>query len=158
MPVLEGWEISSDRVDMFQKIMSKDDVGEPVITSKCKLNNDIGFMVVSENGFAWRIKVGYRTSYMSMGKSKWVRWHDVAEIIQKKPGVLLVSVKLRKDGALVLKKGIAKVKRWKLTLNKNKDETGEHFKQRQADLFGIITQVFEQNRGEGDPPTSDSRI
>ncbi|MFX1488310.1 MAG: hypothetical protein ACFFBI_04125 [Promethearchaeota archaeon] len=138
--------------------MSKDDVGEPVITSKCKLNKEIGFLVVSENGFAWRIKAGFSTSYYSMGKSKWVRWHDVAEIIQKKPGVLLVSVKLRKDGALVLKKGIAKVKRWKLTLNKNKDEPGEHFKQRQADFFGIITQVFEHNRGEGDPPTSDSRI
>ncbi|MFW9866491.1 MAG: hypothetical protein ACFFEN_10390 [Candidatus Thorarchaeota archaeon] len=143
---------------MFQKIMSKDDVGEPVITSKCKLNKDIGFLVVCENGFAWRIKAGLSTSYYSMGKSKWVRWHDVAEIIQKKPGVLLVSVKLRKNGALVLKKGIAKVKRWKLTLNKNKDEPGEHFKQRQADFFSILTQVFEKNRGEGDPPTSDSRI
>ena len=139
--------------------MGKDDVGEPVITSKCKLNKEIGFLVVSENGFAWRIKAGFSTSYMSMGKSKWVRWHDVAEILPKKPGVVIVVVKLRKDGALIIdKKGFAKIKRWKLTLNKNKDEPGEHFKQRQADFHSIISQVFEQNKGEGDPPTSDSRI
>ena len=139
--------------------MGKDDVGEPILTSKCKLNKEIGFLVVSENGFAWRIKMGFGTSYYSAGKSKWVRWHDVAEIIPKKPGVVIIAIKLRKNGVLIVdKKGYPKIKRWKFTLNKNKDEPGEHFRQRQANFLNFISEIFNRNRVEVDPPSSDSRI
>ena len=52
---------------------------------------------------------------MSAGKHKWVRWHDLAGIIPKKPGVLIVEIKIRKKGSLLLdKKGNYKTKKWKL--------------------------------------------
>ena len=102
MPIREGWEVSPDRGPMYEKIMSKDPVGDPIITTKTKLDRENGFLVVSDNGFAWRIKMGMSTSMYSAGKSKWIRWHDVAGMQPKKPGVLIVELKIRKKGALIL--------------------------------------------------------
>ena len=84
MPIMSGWEVSPDRVEKFEKMLSTDPVGDPIITSKCKLDRENGFIVASDNGFAWRIQTGFSTSMYSMGKSKWVRWHDVDRIDLKK--------------------------------------------------------------------------
>ena len=95
MPILNGWEVSSDRVEKYEKMISQDPVGDPVIASKCKLGTDNGLLIASTNGFSWRISAGMRTSMYSMGKSKWVRWHDVDRIDLKKEGYLLTYLKLR---------------------------------------------------------------
>ena len=151
MPIIEGWEVSHDRVSMFEKIMSTDPVGEPIITSKCRLDEKKGslvghvgngLLIVSDNGLAWRIRVGVDItgiSYMKKsGKSKWLRWHDVANIVPVKPGQIWVHVKKRKAGAIILdKKGRYKLIKWKLTLIKNQMEQGAHFKLRRL-IFGKI--------------------
>ncbi|MFX1495122.1 MAG: hypothetical protein ACFFBZ_12625 [Promethearchaeota archaeon] len=160
MPIMEGWEVSPDRVEKYEKMMGQDDVGDPIITSKCRLSKENGFLVVTDNGFAWRIQVTYmRGSYMSMGKSKWVRWHDVGHIQQKKPGVIILWVNRRKKGELIIDgKGNPKQKKWLLILQQNKEEPKPHFRQRQADFFNIFSQIYERNRVETSPPMSDSRI
>ncbi|MFX1260432.1 MAG: hypothetical protein ACFFAN_21495 [Promethearchaeota archaeon] len=160
MPIMEGWEVSPDRVEKFEKMMGQDDVGDPIITSKCRLSKENGFLVVTDNGFAWRIQVTYmRGSYMSMGKSKWVRWHDVSNIQLKKPGVIILWVNKRKNGALIPgKKGMPKQKKWLLILQQNKGEPKPHFRQRQADFFNIFSQIYGRNRVETSPSMSDSRI
>jgi hypothetical protein len=172
LPIIEGWEISHDRVEIYEKIMSTDPVGEPILTSKCRLDEKTGsflvghvgngLLVVSENGFAWRIKVGVDITGIShmtkTGKSKWVRWYDIANIIPVKPGQIWVHIKKRKGGVLLDKKGRYRVIKWKLTLIKNKYEQGLHFKQRRA-LFGnLMIDLFNQKRVEIDSPTSDSRV
>jgi hypothetical protein len=149
---------------MYGEMMNADDVGDPVITTKCVLDKDNGFLIVSDNGFAWKIVWGARQAMGpawkmgQMGKSKWVRWHDVADIVPKKPGQVLVSLKIRKNGALVLKKGIIKIKRWKLTIRRNKGEPKDVFKQRQPLFNQIMVDLFNQKKGEPDPQTSDSRM
>lgn len=160
MPIMSGWEVSSDRIEKYEKMIGQDPIGDPIITSKCKLGKDIGFLVASTNGFSWRIQGGMRTSMYSMGKSKWVRWHDVDKIDLKKEGVLLVYIKVReKNGPLKIDgKGNPKLKKWLLVLNQNKDEDKGHFRQRQAAFFGIVSDIFNQNKGDTNPPTSDSRI
>ena len=157
MPITQGWEVSPDRVKMFDKIMEMYPVGDPLLTSKCKLDRDNGFLVVSDNGFAWRIKMGMSSSYMSAGKSKWIRWHDVANINPTKPGQIIVDVKTRKNGALILdKRGNIKIKRWKLTINQNKGEQKNYWRQRMENFNPFISQIFEKNRSATDPSTSDS--
>ncbi len=160
MPIMSGWEVSPDRIEKFEKMLSSDPVGDPIITSKCKLNKDIGFIVASTNGFSWKIQGGMRTSMYSMGKSKWVRWHDVDKIDLKKEGVLLVYIKVReKNGPLKIDgKGNPKLKKWQLVLNQNKNEEKSHFRQRQAAFFGIMSDIFNPRKVDTDPPTSDSRI
>ncbi|MFX0075036.1 MAG: hypothetical protein ACFE96_06305 [Candidatus Hermodarchaeota archaeon] len=161
MPIMDGWEVSSDRVDKYEKMMGQDNVGDPIITSKCRLNKENGFMVASNNGFAWRIQItAMRGSMYSAGKSKWVRWHDVDRIDEKKPGVLIAYIKVRSgDGTLKLDgKGNPKLKKWPLILQQNKEEEKDHFRQRQAAFYGVMTDIFNQNKGDSDPPTSDSRI
>ncbi|MFX1481463.1 MAG: hypothetical protein ACFFCI_25570 [Promethearchaeota archaeon] len=158
---MEGWEVSPDRVEKFEKMMGQDDVGDPIITSKCRLSKEDGFLVVSDNGFAWRITVTYmRGSMMSMGKSKWVRWHDVNNIVEKKPGVLILWVVVRqKDGSPKIdKKGNPKLKKWLLILQKNKGEEKPHFRQRQADFYNVFFPIYDRNKVETPPQTSDSRI
>jgi hypothetical protein len=156
MPLMDGWEVSSDRYEMYEKMMSMDNVGDPIISSKCRLNKDNGFVIISNNGFAWRIKItAMRGSPLMSGKSKWVRWHDVDRIDEQKAGVLVLYIKVReKDGSLKL----GKLKKWKLILQQNKDEEKDHFRQRQADFFSVTSDIFNQNKGDSDPPTSDSRI
>ncbi len=164
MTIMEGWEVSPDRIDMYEKMQSMDAIGEPIITSKCVLDKDNGFLVVSDDGFAWRIKMGMRQAgimraAMSSGKSKWVRWHDVANITPKKNGQILVHLKIRKKGALLKdKKGNYKVKKWKLTIRKAKGEEKDSFKQRLETFNTIMLEIFSRNAVKEDPPTSDSRM
>ncbi len=156
---MKGWEVSPDRVSIFEKILSSDPIDDPIITSKCKLDNENGFLIVSDNGFSWRIKMGMRSGIASSGKSKWVRWHDVADIVPKKPGQILVLLKIRKKGSLLIdKKGNPKIKKWKLTLNKNKNEPTDHFRQRQPYFNQIMSEIHNNNKVDIDPPTSDSRM
>ncbi len=160
MPIMNGWEVSRDRVDKFEKMLSSDPVGDPVITSKCKLDKDNGFIIASNVGIAWRITGGMRTSMYTMGKSKWVRWHDVGRIDLKKEGVIYAYIKVReKDGTLKFDgKGNPKLKKWLFVVNQNKDEEKGHFLQRRSNFYQIMSDLFNQNIGDTDPPTSDSRI
>ena len=159
MPIIPGWELSSDRGDMFNKMMGMDPIGDPLLTSKCKLDADNGLLIVSETGFSWRLKMGMNTPLMSAGKSKWVRWHDIADIMPKKDGVLILFVKVRKDSALIVdKKGNPKIKKWRLILNANKNEDKHHFIERRAQFNTLMIEIFNHNKGTVDPPTSDSRI
>jgi len=142
-------------------MMDTDNVGDPIITSKCRINQENGFLVASNNGFAWRIQITYgRGSIYSSGKSKWVRWHDVDRLDLRKPGVINAFVKIRnKDGTLKIdKKGNPKLVKFGLILQQNKNEEKTHFRQRQADFFGILEDIFNRNKGDSDPPTSDSRM
>ena len=166
--LIKGWDVSPDRIDKYEKMMSTDLIGAPIITSKCVLDSENGFLIVSDNGFAWRIKVGASglfkiggTTRMmaTAGKSKWVRWHDVANITYKKDGQVLVELKIRKKGSLKLdKKGNYKIKKWKLTIRQNKGEPKVNFKQRQQFFSNIMLEIFNRNKVETDPPTSDSRM
>ncbi|MBY9011883.1 MAG: hypothetical protein KGD70_05875 [Candidatus Lokiarchaeota archaeon] len=161
MPILDGWEVSSDRVEKFEKMLSQDSVGDPIIASKCRLNKENGFIIASNNGFAWRIQItAMRGSMYSSGKSKWVRWHDVDRIDLKKEGVLLAYIKVReKSGTLKVDgNGNPKLKKWPLILQQNKNEEKDHFRQRQAAFFGVMSDIFNSNKVDTDPPTSDSRI
>ncbi len=158
MPFIQGWEVSPGREKMFEKILETDPVGDPIITSKCKLDKENGFLVASDNGFSWRIKMGYSTALMSAGKSKWVRWYDVYNIIPKGNGQIMVQFKKRKNGLLIIdKKGNYKLGQWKLTLNRNSDEPKDNFKQRQQNFAMIMTEIFNRNKGT-DVETSDSRM
>jgi len=153
MPIMSGWEVSPDRIEKYKKIMSIDDVGDPIITSKCKLGPNNGYIVASNNGFAWRIQEGG-------GFSKWVRWHDVDRIDLKREGFILAYIKVReKNGPLKLDgKGNPKLKKLALQLRRNKYEDNGHFLQRRSDFYNILSDIFNQNKGDSDPPTSDSRI
>lgn len=160
MPLMDGWEVSPDRIEKYEKMISQDPVGDPILASKCRLGKDNGLLVGATNGFSWRIQAGMSTSMYSMGKSKWVRWHDVDRIDLRKEGILFVYVKVRqKDGSLKIDgKGNPKLKKWMLVLNRNKDEDKGHFAQRRAAFHSVLSDIFNQNKGESDPPTSDSRI
>ena len=140
--------------------MRTDPIGDPIITSKCKRRDDKGFLIASNNGFAWRIKL-QMSPYAELyaGKSRWVRWHDVHDITGKRDGVLLITVKKQKKGKLIVdSKGNPKLLNWKMVLKKNKKEDKAHFLQRKAAFYDIMVDLFNQNKGEIDPPTSDSRI
>ena len=156
--MLKGWEVSTDRIDKYEKMMSKNPIGDPIITSKCKLDKENGLLVVSYNGFAWRIKVGPFTNAWDSKKSKWLRWHDVINVIPKKAGEIQVEITQRKNGSLNLdKKGSPKTKRWKFKIQANKGEQKAHWQQRQQSFNNIMLDIFNRNRGEGAPETSDSR-
>lgn len=156
MPILSGWEVSPDRIDKYNKMMSTDDVGDPIITSKCNLSEGSGYLVVSNNGIAWRIYGGHAHS----GKSRWVRWYDVGRIDRKRDGFLIVNVKRRKtDGSLKMdNKGNYKFKQWFLKLKPNKHENKNLFLQRKSAFFGLMSDIFNQYKRDTDPPISDSRI
>ncbi|TFF84825.1 MAG: hypothetical protein EU518_02140 [Promethearchaeota archaeon] len=161
MTILDGWELSPDRQGMFDKIMESDPVGEPIITSKLKLDKENGLIIVGENGFSWRIKAGFSTPMISMGKSKWVRWGDVDEIIPAKPekGVIKIQMYKRdKEGNLVMKKGNPKILKWKLTVNRNKNEDKNHFINRRKDFYRLMNELHEKYKSPEPPATSDSRI
>ncbi len=160
MPIMSGWEVSPDRVEKYEKIMSSDPVGDPIITSKCKLGNENGFLVASNNGFSWRIKMGMGTSMYSSGKSKWIRWHDVSRIDLKKVGIIYAYIKARdKNGNLKVDgRGDPKLKKWALKCHPNKNEDKGHYVQRRADFYNIMSDIFNQNKSDTDPPTSDSRM
>ena len=159
MPVIEGWELSPDRENMYNKIMNKDSVGDPVIITKCVLDSERGLLVASDNGFAWRIKAGMGTPAMSRKKSKWIRWHDVANILNKKSGQVIVELKIRKNGSLIVdKNGSPKIKKWALNIRSHKNEPKPIFKQRREFFHQVISDIHNLNKGEIDPPISDSRM
>jgi len=164
MPLMSGWEVSPDRIEKYEKMLATDDVGDPILTSKCKLKAgmsiDNGFIIVSDKGWAWRIQAGMNTPMISMGKSKWIRWHDVAKLEAKKEKAVFVYVKARaKNGPVKLDgKGNPKLKKWFLVLDKNKDEDKGHFLERRKAFFGLLNDIWTANKGDVDPPTSDSRI
>lgn len=158
--VLKGWELSPDRKSMYDKIVSEDDLGETLLTSKCKLGREHGLIVVSNNGFAWRLKIGFNTPMYKAGTSKFVRWHDVADIKAKSEdkGVLLIECYKRKKGTLVNKGGKPKTFRWKATLERNKDEDKGHFVARRKDFYRLMKEIYERNKVEQPPEVSDSRM
>lgn len=160
MAVLEGWELSPDRKEKFDKMMADDDIGEPILISKCKLGKEHGLLIVSDNGFAWRIKVGFNTPLYKSGTSKWVRWHDVSRIIPDKPskGRIKIECFKRKNGALKMKKGKPKTFRWRATVERNKGEDKAYFKERRKDFYRLMNEIYERNKVEQPPAASDSRI
>ena len=160
MPIMSGWEVSPDRVEKFEKMLSTDPIGDPIITSKCKLDRENGFIVASDNGFSWRIQSGFGTSMYSMGKSKWVRWHDVDRIDLKKEGIILTYIKVReKNGNLKIDgQGNPKLKKWTFKCHPNKNEDKGHYAQRRAVFYNIMSDLFNRNKGDTDPPTSDTRL
>ncbi len=160
MPVMEGWELSSDRKDVFDKMVSSDPIGDVLITSKCKLGSEHGTLLVSDNGFAWRLKVGFNTPMYKTGTSKWVRWHDVSQIIplNEAKGVLKIECFKRKKGSLIMKKGNPAVFAWKATLEQNKGEDKVHFTERRKDFYRIMSDIFEKNKTTPPPEISDSRV
>ena len=138
-PILNGWEVSTNRVDMFENLMNNLPIGDPIITSNtaCSLSHSHtflqSFLIISQNGFAWRvltIGVGVVPTLVMDSvreangkKNKWVRWHDVADLIPRKLGHIRVVIKKRKEGALILdKKGNYKTKEWKLAITKLEGE------------------------------------
>ncbi len=157
MPIMEGWEVSPDVIDFYQEILTEYAIGDTIITSKCKLNNDSGLLVVSDNGFAWKIKPGGTTSFYNYGKKKWIRWHDVQNITPKKNGQVLVEIKIRKTGKLIVdKKGIPKITKWKLTIIPNKKEDKNQWKKREESFNDLLLKIYNQYKSVTDPPVSDS--
>lgn len=172
---MQGWEISPDRIKIYEKMMENDSIGDPIITSKCTFEGrDVfsqkGVLIASTNGYAWRSKSsagrivasGVMCGAISAGraaavKSKWMRWHDVADIVPKKDRGVIMIVKRRENGALVLnKKGKYKTRMCWLYVKSNKGEPKAHFKQRKRDFFNIMRDIWNRYKGEGDPPISDS--
>ena len=84
----------------------------------------------------------------------------MADIIPIKPGFILIEVKKRKKGLLLIYKrfGIPKTKDWRLQIERNEYEKKNHFKQRKAEFYSIIMEIFNQYKSDTNPPTSDSRI
>ncbi|MFX1273878.1 MAG: hypothetical protein ACFFBP_02985 [Promethearchaeota archaeon] len=158
MPIIPNWEVSSDSVERFEKMMATYPVGDPIITSKVRLDNEYGYFVAGENGISWRIKFNpMRSGYISAGKSKWVRWHDIFNFVEKKPGVLIVELKLRKKGQLVTDKhGNIKMKKWKFVLQPHKNEPKGDYEQRKSVFGNLMKQLLEERRIDVEPPTSDS--
>jgi len=108
LPLKEGWEVSPDRQYKFEKMLRTDDVGDPILTSKCFHQHNTGLLMVSNKGIAWRKKTGVYDAMSSAPwtskSSRWVRWHDVARLIPLDPGAILVEVKKRKKGSLLIDK------------------------------------------------------
>lgn len=166
MPIKEGWEISPDRMKWYEKMSEMDPIGDPVITSKCKLGSNNGFLIVGSNGFSWRIKISGAEIFwagalaaIDSGKNKWVRWYDVANITPKEDGLVIVELKLRKNGALQLdKKGKPKTIKWRLRVAQNKDEKSANWLSRFYTFNDVMLEIFNQYKVETDPPLSDSRM
>ena len=159
MPIREGWELSPDRKEQYDLLIEKYPVGEPILISKCRFEPENGLMVVSDNGFAWRMKAGFKGSFGVHGKYKWIRWHDFAEIKLKKKGQLLLFVKKRKNGELILnRKGQPKTTKYIITLKPNQGEEKSKWKQRREGFYDIITEIYNRNKGDSDPPTSDTDV
>ena len=158
MPIIPGWEISPDRVGKVDKMYSMYDIGDPIITSKCKRGSGGGFLVCSDRGFAWRIRPGGWTHYSAMGNNMWIRWHDLFDVMEKKPGIILIRVKKRnmKSKVLILdKNGNYNFKKWKLEIVRNKNEPKEHYLSRKQSFNNIFMQIWEEHKTSEDPSHSD---
>lgn len=149
MTIKEGWEVSSDRIKKFNKLVII--TGDAIITSKCKLANDLGFLVASETGLAWWVHVSGRTAF-KMDRTniwKWWAWSVITDITEENSGQILFESKLydKKGHPKMDKEGNQKLKRSRLTLLPNKNEEEEHFKQRQRDFADIVTEIYDRNKG-----------
>ena len=142
-------------------MMSTDPVGEPIIISKCNLGNYHGLLVVSDKGFAWRFQPGAFKNFRKAGNSIWVRWHDVLGIIPDKPekGKIKIEIVKRKKGNIIKDgRGNPKIIRWRFIVQQNKTEQYSHFVNRRKDFYRIMSEIFEKNKTDTIPITSDSRI
>jgi len=166
LTIKDDWEVSPDNFNWFEIILGMDPIGDPIITSKCRLGSNKGFLVVGTNGISWRIKISWgevllvgAAAFINLGKSKWVRWHDVANIIPKEDGFVKVELKKRIDGALKLdKKGNPKIIRWSLRIGQNKDEKIAKWLSRFYTFNDIMLDLFNQYQVETNPLISDSRM
>lgn len=156
---MDGWEISPDRIEWFEKIRSMYDIGDTILTSKCRRGSDNGFLVVSDKGFAWRIKMGFGQWIWQSGQNMWIRWHDLYNVTLKKPGVIFVQVKKRnmKTKELIFdKKGNYNFKKWKLILLRNAKEEKPHWINRQQTFNDLFIQIWESHKTSEDPSHSDT--
>lgn len=159
MPIKEGWEISPDRVEWYEKITGRYDVGDPFLTSKCMRGKDNGFLVVSDKGFAWRIKMGFSSSMWQSGENMWIRWHDLYEVIPKKPGIILIKVKkrnMKSKEILLNKKGDYIFKKWALKIVRNAKEEKENWLNRQQTFNDLFIKTWEEHQLAEDPAQSDT--
>lgn len=150
MTIKEGWEVSSDRIKQFERLLII--TGDAIITSKCKLSNDLGFLVASERGLAWWLHVSGRTAFKMAptNKGKWWAWSGITDITEENSGQILFKSKLYDNKGIfpkMDKEVNQKLKRSRLTLLPNKDEEEEHFKQRQRDFADIVIEIYDRNKG-----------
>jgi len=163
LPIIEGWEIPPDRIKTYEKMMEIDDIGDPIITSKCQSGGENGVLIASTNGYAWRIKLS--TGRIALGalyggalgagaaiagNYTWVRWHEIADIIPlKKAGVKVKLKRYNKNGELLLdKKGNIKTRNNRLWIMKNNGESRAHIKQRVQDFPNIMIDLWNRYKGE----------
>ena len=152
----EGWEVPPDRIDKYHKMMAKYPIGSPIITSNCVLDTTNGFLIVSNNGFAFRFKSSFGPSNYGSLRIVWMRWHDVFDIYSKKKKVN-INIKIRKKGSLKLdRKGNYKLRNLVLFIRKSKHEQKLQWEQRLESFYNIMLEIFNRNRVETDPLTSDS--
>ena len=168
MPIKDGWEVSPDRHEHFEKMLNNDDLGEPILTSKCfhAQQGAHGFLIVSTKGIAWSEKLTLEGLHnLSFGgSSKWVRWHDVVSITPFRgpfkitPGAIVAVVIKRKQGVLKKnKRGTPKTKELTFRIYRNKKESKAHFEQRKTDFLNIMKELYYKYKAETYPQTSDSR-
>lgn len=150
--------------DKLEKMANTDDIGDPIIISECKDVKMVtyGLLIVTDKGIAYIYEKGALESltYGPGTTSKWVRWHDVAGIYSKKPGTIILEVKKRKEGKILMNKQLGIPKKIELILKilRNSNETNNHYKQRKAEFFGIVMELYNQYKTDIDLATSDSRI
>lgn len=149
MTIKEGWEVSSDRIKQFDRLLII--TGDAIVTSKCKLSNDLGFLVASERGLAWMVHISGRTAF-KMDRTNtwnWWAWSAITDITEENSGQILFNSKLYdKTGHPKMdKEGNQKLKRSRLTLLPNKNEEEEHFRQRQRDFANIVIEIYNRNKG-----------
>jgi len=165
MTIKTGWEVSSDREKQFEDLMANNPIGNPIITSKCIFDGKKGFLVLGDNGFAWKVKIGVGSTLLDVGKKKWVRWYDVADILSKKKGEVEVlayermktgDIKLD-TGAFSSTKGELKTKKLKLKLMKNKKEPKDQWKEREESFHSVLMEIFSKYKVESPPAESDSK-
>lgn len=163
MPLKPGWEVSPDREKQFQAIVETVPIGEPIITSKCKVDGDNGFLVAGKNGWAWTGKAGLMKlitgDFWSLGKKKWVRWYDVYKMGYNEKGLAVVeAVKRNKDGTVKKKKdGVPKTKAMILIADRNKDEPKDKWKERKKMFGEEFYMIFEKNKARVPPAETDSK-
>lgn len=163
MSLKPGWEVSPDREKMFQAIVEKVPIGEPIITTKCKVDGDNGFLVAGENGWAWTGKASLMKlvtgDFWSLGKKKWVRWHDIVEIDNYAKGnVYVKAVKRNKDGTLKMNKdGRPKTTELHLRCDRNQDEPKDQFKERREKFGNALMVIWFDNKVDEYPDETDSK-
>lgn len=54
--LINGWDVSPDRIEKYVEMMAQYPLVDPIITSKCRLAGDTGFLVVNDYGIAWRFQ------------------------------------------------------------------------------------------------------